>query len=200
MRIHAVTEVSNPPLSFIGADVDKATIVVEDSRDGRIRIVRNKRKDLVAFAARLDPTCLVICEATGGYEMELLAVLLEAGIPAHRADARRVKAFIRSHGTLGKTDRIDAAGLTRYGRERHASLPRWQARDDQRDQLHALVQARHDLVADHTAYTNRRAAPGSQPARRYLDAIRHRASKPRSRPSKPPSRRSSAVMRNCARR
>jgi transposase len=102
---------------------------------------------------------------------ELLAAMVEAGIPAHRADARRVKAFIRSHGTLAKTDRIDAAALARYGKERHAGLPRWKPHDEQRDKLHALLQARQDAVADHTAYTNRRVAPGSQAARPYLDAI-----------------------------
>jgi transposase len=166
-----MTEIPNTPLAFIGCDVDKARIVVKDGHDGRTRIVLNKRKDLLAFARRLDPTCLVICEATGGYESELLAALVEVGIPAHRADARRVKAFIRSHGTLAKTDRIDAAALARYGLERHAGLTRWQAHDDPRDQLHALVQVRQDLVADHTAYTNRRAAPGSQPAWACLDAV-----------------------------
>lgn len=166
-----MTEISNTPLCFIGCDVDKAKIVVHDSRDSCTRIVTNKRKDLLAFARRLDPTCLVVCEATGGYESELLTAMLEAVIPAHRADARKVKAFIRSLGTLAKTDRIDAAALARYGRERHADLPRWQAHDAHRDKLHALVQARQDAVADHTAYTNRRAAPGAQAAWPYLDAI-----------------------------
>ena len=94
-----MTEIANLPLSLIGCDVNKAKIVVHDSRDGRTRIVYNIRKDLLAFARQLDPACLVICEATGGYETELLDAMLEAGIPAHRADARRVKSFIRSHGT-----------------------------------------------------------------------------------------------------
>ena len=40
-----------------------------------------------------------------------MAVLIAAGVPAHRADARKVKAFIRSFGTLGKTDAIDARAL-----------------------------------------------------------------------------------------
>lgn len=42
------------------------------------------------------------------------------GAARHRADARKVKAFIRSLGRLAKTDRIDAEGLTRYGQERAA--------------------------------------------------------------------------------
>jgi transposase len=162
---------SNPPSAFIGCDVGKAAIVVHDSRDGRTRSVANNPGALAAFAHQLDPDCLVICEATGGYELALLVALLDAGIPAHRADARRVKAFIRSLGTLAKTDRLDAAALARYGRDRHAGLARWQAHDPARDRLAALVQARLDLVADRTAHRNRRSAPTSQPAWSFLDAV-----------------------------
>jgi transposase len=166
-----MTENRNIPLGFVGCDVAKDSIVVHHTGDARARMVRNQRTDLAAFAKRLDPTCLVICEATGGYEAELLAAMLEAGIPVHRADARRVKAFIRSLGRLAKTDRIDAAALARYGQERHAGLARWQAHETTRDQLHALVHVRQDMVATHTAYSNRRIAPGSQPAEGYLDAV-----------------------------
>jgi len=42
----------------------------------------------------------------------------------HRADDRKVNAFVRSHGTLGKSDGIDARALARSSQERHASLPR----------------------------------------------------------------------------
>jgi hypothetical protein len=35
-----------------------------------------------------------------------------------------VKAFIRLHGTLGKSDALDARALARRGDERHAVLPR----------------------------------------------------------------------------
>jgi transposase len=161
---------SNTPSAFIGCDVGKTAIVVHDSRDGRTYSIANNPKALAAFAQRLDANCLIICEATGGYELGLLVAMLDAAIPAHRADARRVKAFIRSLGTLAKTDRLDAAALARYGADRHANLPRWQAHDPARDRLAALVQARLDLVADRTAWRNRRSAPTSEPAWPYLDA------------------------------
>ncbi len=57
---------------------------------------------LNAFAGELDDSCLVVCEATGGYEDLLLDALLLHAIPAHRADARKVKAFIRSFGSSVK--------------------------------------------------------------------------------------------------
>jgi transposase len=164
---HPATPVSR----FIGCDVGKTTIVVFDSMTGRLRSIANEPEALSDFASRLEPTSFVVCEATGGYEGALLAALLAAGVPVHRADARKVKAFIRSFGTIGKTDAIDAKALARYGNDRSAELARWQARDHDRLRLQALVLIRRDLVRDRLAYANRRAAPGAGPAHAHLDAL-----------------------------
>jgi transposase len=114
---------------------------------------------------------LVVCEATGGYETRLLAALVAAGIQAHRADARKVKSFIRSLGTLAKTDAIDARALARYGQERHADLPCWQPPEAARARLQTMVLTRRDLVADRTAYRNRLKAPGSDHVAQHLEAV-----------------------------
>jgi transposase len=164
---HAATPVSR----FVGCDVGKTNIVVFEAANGRTRSLANEPQALSDFAARLDATCFVVCEATGGYEGDLLAALLAAGVPAHRADARKVKAFIRSFGTLGKTDGIDARALARYGQERHAQLAPWQARDRQRLRLQALVLTRRDMVKDRLAYANRGAAPGAELAQAHIEAI-----------------------------
>jgi transposase len=159
------------PSRFIGCDVGKPAIVAVDAATGRAYSIANEPQALSDFAALLDPTCFVVCEATGGYENALLAALVAAGVPAHRADARKVKAFIRSFGTIGKTDSIDARALARYGKDRWAELAPWQARDRERLRLQALVLARRDMVRDRLAYANRRAAPGAEPAHAYLDAL-----------------------------
>jgi len=166
-----MSTLSKTPRGFIGCDVAKTSIVVFDSRDGRTLTIPNRPRDLSAYAERLDPQCLVVCEATGGHEAALLAALTAAGIPAHRADARKVKSFIRSFGTLGKTDAIDAKALARYGQERHTQLPLWQSTDPHRDQLQALVLTRRDLVAERQACTNRLAAPGAAHVLPYLTKI-----------------------------
>jgi transposase len=166
-----MTTASNPAVGFIGCDVGKTTIVVFDSRDGRTTEIANRRQDLASFARRLDETCLVVCEATGGHEATLLDVLVQAGIAAHRADARKVKAFIRSFGILGKTDAIDARALAEYGRERETKLARWQAPDKHRGQLQTLVLTRRDLVAERLACTNRLGAPGAQTVKPYLERL-----------------------------
>ena len=150
-----------PKCRFIGCDVGKTSIVVFDSQTGRTQTIANQPKPLAAFAASLDAACLALCEATGGYEMALLAALGAAGIPAHRADARKVKYFIRSRGTLGKTDALDARALALYGEKNVDDLHRWQAPDEERSRLQALILQRNDLVQDQTRYTNRAKAPGS---------------------------------------
>lgn len=155
----------------IGCDVGKASIAVFDTEGHVADIIDNNPKALKALAAKLDTTCFVVCEATGGHEAALLNAMVDAGIPVHRADARKVKAFIRSFGTLGKTDAIDAEALARYGAERHAQLPRWQAPDAVRARLQALVLTRRDFVTQRVANNNRLKSPGGQIIARHLRAL-----------------------------
>lgn len=159
------------PTRFIGCDVGKHQIVIFDSADGQTLQIDNKRGDLTAFARRLDKGCLVLCEATGGHEAALLAILAEAEVPAHRADARKVKAFIRSYGTLGKSDSIDARALARYGAERHERLTCWRVPDPMCTRLQVLVRTRRDLVDARTAHSNRLGAPGGSVAAPYLKEL-----------------------------
>lgn len=162
----------DPPMAFIGCDVGKVSIVVFDSRDATTRTMANEPTALAEFVATLDASCLVICEATGGYEADLLEAVCAAGRAVHRADARKVKAFIRSLGTLGKSDAIDARALARYGEERHDRLTHWQPRDADRLQLQTLVLTRRELVRQRVACSNRLAAPGTEPVAERLQRIR----------------------------
>jgi transposase len=166
-----MTIASPPPVAFIGCDVGKTSIVVFDSRTSRTTTLPNQADALAAFAGQLGHDCLVVCEATGGHEALLLDALAQAGCAAHRADARKVKAFIRSFGILGKTDAIDARALAVYAQERHQRLTRWQPTDTQRDALHALVLTRRDLVATRIAWNNRLIAPGADAAESFLQPL-----------------------------
>lgn len=160
------------PSFFIGCDVGKAEIVAFFSHTGTITTVANTPESLARFVNALDPGGLVICEATGGYEAALLATLADANYPAHRADARKVKAFIRSYGGLAKTDALDARALARYGEERHDRLARWVPADEAQQRLHALIMTRRDIVAGITAWNNRRKAPGAMATQHIADPIR----------------------------
>ena len=157
---------------FVGCDVGKTSISIFDSAGCHQQTVPNDAKSLRAVLRRLDAACLVICEATGGYENALLEACLERGIPAHRADARKVKAFIRSFGVLGKTDQLDAAALSRYGRERWQTLPLWQGCDPAQRQMQALSARRDELVAMRAAERNRVAGPQIAASKRVAASIK----------------------------
>lgn len=148
----------------------KDTVTLFDSRSGKTSAVVNTAAMLQAalkpYAGCSD--MLAVCEATGGYEDELLGVLERLAIPAHRADAARVKAFIRSCGTRAKTDPIDARHLSEYGLSRARSLPRWQAPDPSQARIKLLVLRRADLVAMRAQEENRRQAPRNKPIAREI--------------------------------
>ncbi len=157
--------------TVIGCDVGKHEIAVFLNDTGASLTLVNEPQALADFARNLAPQALVICEATGGYETALLDALAKAGRAAHRADARKVKAFIRSLGTLAKTDRIDARALARYGIERAERLDLWQPADRTLANLQALVLTRRDIVAARTAWNNRSKAPGAMAVTAILDPI-----------------------------
>ena len=144
---------------FIGFDVSKDSITVHNSQTGVTEDIGNDPASLRRYVKHLNEHCLAICEATGGYEAALLDALDARRVPTHRADARKVKAFIRSLGIHGKTDAIDARALAEYGRERQTRLSLWSAPDAMRQALQALVARRQELIAVQTAERNRSKAP-----------------------------------------
>ena len=156
-----MTSFSRQIESVLGLDVSKDTVTLHDLATGRRATVPNTRPALTEALEALASCELAVCEATGGYEDTLLAVLAALAIPAHRADGARVKAFLRSHGRRAKTDAIDAEGLALFGRERGAELPRWRPAVEDQAELVALVERRRDLVVIRAAEKNRRNAPRS---------------------------------------
>lgn len=160
---------------FVGFDVSKQDITVyrmpTDGTDPSLTTVANDLTALAEFAATLPADAYCTCEATGGYEMALLSALVGAGRRVHRADARKVKAFIRSFGTLAKTDAIDAKALAIYAQERHTALQPWQPRDAVATLLQSLVLLRSDLINDQTATRNRLQAPTAAAIAVHLKAI-----------------------------
>lgn len=56
----------------------------------------------------------IICEATGGYELNLIDHCNKADILIYRVNPRQVRDFARASGVLAKTDKIDAEILTKF--------------------------------------------------------------------------------------
>lgn len=61
------------------------------------------------------PAVQILCEATGGYERQVVAALQQQQIEVSILNPARVRHFARAQGQRAKTDRIDAALLSAYG-------------------------------------------------------------------------------------
>lgn len=147
------------PRACVGFDIAKDTIAV--ALGSRITLIANQRTHIRRFLRHCDAD-FAVCEPTGGHETILLAECLRRGLAVHRADTRKLKAFIRSRGRIGKSDAIDARELAAYGLERWQSLALWQAPDPCQASLKAMVRRRADLVAIRVAERNRAKAPGGR--------------------------------------
>jgi transposase len=109
-------------------------------------------KQLVAHISRPGASRIVI-EATGGYELPVLAALVDAQLPVVRINPRQVRAFATAVGELAKTDAIDARLIARFAhdvRPEIRPLPTAQQR-----RLGDLAARRRQLVGLRTAESNR---------------------------------------------
>lgn len=95
------------------------------------------------------PGVHVVCEATGGYERDVVATLHQAQVPVSVLNPARVRHFARATGQRAKTDRIDAAVLTAYGQALHpkATPPRTQTEQDLSELVRRRAQILELLVA-----------------------------------------------------
>ena len=71
---------------------------------------------LNSFIQAIGPLCptLIVMEATGGLERDLIAHLRAHCLPGVVVNPRQVRDFARSVGRLAKTDQLDAAILSHY--------------------------------------------------------------------------------------
>ncbi len=145
------------PRHCLGFDISKDTIAVSDGRNAIV--VANRRHDIRHFLRGCGAD-FAVCEPTGGHEAILVEECLRCKLPVHRADTRKLKAFIRSRGRIGKSDAIDARELAAYGLERWESLALWQAPDPCEARLKALARRRADLITIRVAEQNRAKSPG----------------------------------------
>jgi transposase len=91
-------------------------------------------------------------EATGSYHLPLLDLLQARDIPAAVINPARAKSFAKASGTHAKTDPVDAAMLSAFGR---AMQPTPTAlREPGRVELKELVAIREALVAESILWRN----------------------------------------------
>ncbi len=101
---------------FIGIDVSKATLDVAVHPSVEAWQASNDVRGIETLVERLTghAPALIVLEATGGYEIPVVAALGAAGLPVAVVNPRQVRDFAKATGRLAKTDRIDAGILALF--------------------------------------------------------------------------------------
>jgi transposase len=159
---------------FVGIDVSKARVDVHVRPDGHAFGCATDPEGLAILIARLKPLspCLVVLEASGGYEGVVAAALTEAGLPAVIVNPRQVRKFAGAIGRLAKTDAIDAAVIAHFAAAVHPEprpLP-----DDLLLRLQELMARRRQLVIMINAEKQRLAKAQDRVAQSSFKAVLRR--------------------------
>jgi transposase len=128
---------------YVGLDVAKQNLQLHlGSRFHDLPNTPAGHRQLLKLLATC-PKVQVICEATGGYERQIVAALQGAEVPVSVLNPARVRHFARAQGQRAKTDQIDAALLSDYGTklQPEPTAPR----TEREQQLTELIRRRNQL-------------------------------------------------------
>lgn len=145
----------NTQHKFIGVDVSKDSLDVCLRPEGKkwsIEYNDKEIKSLVKQLLAIEPSLIVI-EATGGLEIQLVSQLAAAKLPVVVCNPRQIRDFAKATGKLAKTDKIDAEVIAHFA---DAIRPEIRPlKDEQTQKLTELLARRSQLVDMLTAEKNR---------------------------------------------
>lgn len=155
-------------LIYIGVDVAKDHLDAFTQGGTKVVRIANSIVAISAWIKKQTGTNIhVVMEATGGYETLLVDALHDARIPCSAVNAKRIKDFARSCGTLEKTDAIDARIIARFG-EVMKPEPLEKPTDAVR-LLKALSARRSQILQQLRQESNRQAQSHCAESRRLMD-------------------------------
>jgi len=101
--------VSEPYNVGIDVSIDRLDVAIRPG--GRAFCVTNDAAGWAELLARLPRGAIAAIglEPSGGYERDVVRILLAAGFSVRRINPNKLRQFARAAGALAKNDRIDAA-------------------------------------------------------------------------------------------
>lgn len=141
---------------FVGIDVAKATLEIAVHGQEWVEQQPNDAAGIAAVVANLralGPT-LIVVEASGGWEMELVAELAAADLPVTIVNPTQVRYFAKALGQYAKTDKLDARLLAHF-----AAMIRPEVRplkQGEQARLSQVIGRRQQLIKMLTMEKNRR--------------------------------------------
>ena len=145
----------NAKAHFAGIDVSKDWLDVAVLGEKGTKQFANTKKGIAQLAKwmRTLTLKLIVAEATGGYEQDLVLALFAAGLPVALVSPQRVRQYAKARGLLAKTDKLDAHLLANFGK--HIQPRLFVAKSEERKRLSALVERRKQLNTMLQAEKNR---------------------------------------------
>ena len=155
----------------VGIDVAKATLDLHVLSSGQTQTLPNTQAGREELQKLLpDPaTCRIVLEATGGYEREIVADLLDAGYHVAVINPKRARDFARALGLVAKTDRIDARVLALFA-DKVQPAPIEKTPEKQAE-IQQLVARRRQLIDLKTQESNRWDVTHAKAARKSIQAV-----------------------------
>jgi transposase len=154
---------------FIGIDVSLSSWDVDilpEERSFSVPVGEGAQERMLAQLGSREGA-LVVVEATGGVERELVAALLDAGWDVAVVNPRCVRDFAKALNRLAKTDRLDARILAEFACR---VQPRpTQKMPEKQQRLEALVTRRRQLVGLRSIERTRRLQAADRTARQSID-------------------------------
>jgi transposase len=157
--------------TFVGIDVAKASLDVATLPEQFALSFANGAEGFRQLHERLRPLgpCLIVVEATGGYERRLVADLIDRGFAVARVNPRQVRNYAQGIGYKAKTDRLDAMVLARFARE---IQPRPLAKTPEKQrELDELINRRRQLLALQSGESNRLETVTSKRAQQSIQRV-----------------------------
>ncbi len=143
----------NKKYDYIAIDLSKSDLEVR-TQQHRYSLSNNPTgfKALVKLAGHQQQP-LVVCEASGGYERDMMDYLHQKQIAVVRVNPGRIRNYARSEGIKAKTDPIDALMILGFAREKR--LQPGCPPDPIRQELTALLDRRSHLTEQLAREKNR---------------------------------------------
>jgi transposase len=158
-------------LVSVGIDVAKATLDLHVLPSGQTHTLPNVKAGYEELKQLLPKPahCLVVLEATGGFERELVAELIDAGYRVAVINPKRARDFAKALGLVAKTDRIDAHVLALFA-EKVQPAPTEKTPEKQAE-IEQLVARRRQLIDLKTQESNRWDVTHVKVARKSIQAV-----------------------------
>jgi transposase len=158
-------------LGFVGIDVSSGTLDVQVLPEKRTWTVANDPAGHAALVKELNSrqAALIVLEATGGYEVPIVAELAAANLPVVVVNPRQVRDFAKALGITSKTDRLDAGVLARFAQNIRPEIRPLPSEEERF--LRELLARRRQLVQLHTQESNRFKQAASAKVRHSISDI-----------------------------